>query len=46
MKYAEIHINLVEPIIPQGFLREKYFFTFIDGATRETETSTGKEKSE
>ena len=42
----EINIDLVEPITPCGFLGEKYFFTFTDGVTRETETYTRKEKSE
>lgn len=46
MKHTEIHTDLVGPITPRGFSGEKYFFTFTDGATRETETYTGKEKSE
>ena len=46
VKYTEIHTDLVGPITPQGFSREKYFFTFTDRATRETKTSTGREKSE
>ena len=46
MRYTEIHTNLVEPITPLGFLGEKYFFTFTDGVTRETQTYIEKEKSE
>ncbi len=46
MKYAKIYTNLVKPIIPQGFLREKYFFIFINRVIKETETSTRREKSE
>lgn len=45
-KYVEVNTDLVGPITPCGFLGERYFFTFTDGATRETETYTGKEKSE
>ena len=46
MRYTEIHTDLVAPITPWGFLGEKYFFTFTDRATQETETYTGKKKSE
>ena len=46
MRYTEIHTDLVGSITPWGFLGEKYFFTFADGTTRETQTYTGKEKSE
>lgn len=45
IKYLEISTDLVGPITLHGFLGEKYFFTFTDGATRETETYTGYEKS-
>ena len=45
-KYLEIHTDLVGPITPHGFQGEKYFFTFTDGATRETESYTGTEKRE
>ena len=46
IRYTKIYTDLVGPITLQGFLGEKYFFTFMDRATRETETYTGKEKSE
>ena len=46
VKYVEVNTYLVGPITPCGFLGERYFFTFTDGAARETETYTGKEKSE
>lgn len=39
VKYPEIYTDLFWLIIPQGFSREKYFFTFIDRATKKTETS-------
>ncbi len=32
--------------MPHGFQGEKYFFTFTDGATRETDIFTGSEKRE
>lgn len=34
------------PITSCGFLGERYFFTFIDGAIKKIETYTGNEKSE
>lgn len=46
MKYIKIHTALVGPITFWGFLRKKYFFIFIDEATRETDTYTRKEKSQ
>jgi hypothetical protein len=41
-----IHTDLVGPITPLGFMREKYFFTFTCETTRETETWTARDKSE
>lgn len=46
VKYTEIYTDLVGSITSWGFLGENYFFTFIDRATREIKTYTGKEKSE
>lgn len=37
IKYTKIDTNLVGSIILHGFQREKYFFTFIDGAIFKTE---------
>ena len=41
-----VHTNLVRPINPFGFSGKKYFFIFIDNATRMTETYTGTKKSD
>lgn len=44
VKYSDIHTNLVGPITSHGFQGEKYFFTFTDGITQETDTFTSYEK--
>ena len=44
--YQFIYTNLVRPIKPIGFAKERYFFTFIDDCTRLTETYIGVKKSD
>lgn len=44
--YQFVHTDLVGPINPIGFLGKKYFFTFINDATRMTETYIGTKKSD
>lgn len=44
--YQFIHIDLIGPISPIGFVGERYFFTFTNDCTRMTETYTGTRKSD
>lgn len=43
--YQFVHTNLIGPINFVGFLGKKYFFTFIDNATRIIEIYMGTKKS-
>lgn len=41
-----MNFYLIRLMTSQGFLREKYFFIFIDRAIRETRTYTRRNKNE
>lgn len=46
VKFSEIYTDFIKSIIPQDFQSKKYFFTFTNSATQETDIFTGLEKWE